>query len=163
MRDYAKFFTPPDVAKLLVEMANIKPFERILEPHAGDGRILKEINRAHPNADLVLHACEIDERHLPDLKDLASTVWINDYLKMPFVHLYDKVIANPPFGNETDFGLHFQKMRKSLRYSGKMVTIAPLDFGLICDSSVRLTNLKNWSKNSDGTVTQICILTCCPE
>jgi len=43
MRDYTKFFTPEDIAKFMVKLANPKKDERWLEPHAGDGAIVKEI------------------------------------------------------------------------------------------------------------------------
>lgn len=162
LRNYTKFFTPHYVADQLVEMAGIKlETQKILEPHGGNGRILEAIWRKFgPTSNaFLIHACEIDPQWTEHLKHYCSRVCINDFLTLEYTCHYDRIIANPPFGNDTDYGQHFRKMQSLLRLGGRLVTIAPSSFAAaLTDSEISIHPLANWATNSDGTVTPICIL-----
>jgi tRNA G10 N-methylase Trm11 len=160
LRNYQKFFTPHEVATWLVDLAEIKIGDKVLEPHGGNGRILEAIYRKFgaDSKHLLLHACEVDPQWREHLMHYCSRVCIDDFLTLAYTCLYDRIIANPPFGNDTDYGKHFRKMQSLLRVGGRLVTIAPASFGLLADKDVQFYNLENWATNSDGSVTQICIL-----
>lgn len=160
MKDYTKFFTPDSVADKMVEYANLAPNMRVLEPHAGDGQIVRAIRRAK-QWDVGITVFEINEEYTSALIKCANFTNICNFLKIN-VHkeTFDRVIANPPFGNGIDLASHLDKMLHCLKSGGILITIIPQecasyfnDLGL----SV-LESIDNWASNSDGTTTPICIV-----
>src|SRR5882724_3404930 len=102
MRDYTKFFTPEDIAKFMVKLANPKKDERWLEPHAGDGAIVKEIKVWAPLS--IVTAIELNEEYRDVLfrwsdETLCPLDFLNFRLRP---QMYDGCVANPPFGNGID-------------------------------------------------------------
>lgn len=158
-RDYKKFFTPIDVVDKLIALAELGQRMDILEPSAGNGAIVRRIKEAQPSS--IIHAVEINPywEHWLDEAG-ASEIYIQDFTKDSILNYlmdaYPRIIANPPFGNGINFSEHFYGMWSFLDYGGILVTIAPDDFEPQID--YEKIPLKNWSKNSDGTETKICII-----
>src|ERR1700743_283032 len=162
-RDYSKYYTRPETADLLVEMADIQEDMTILEPSAGSGAIVKAI-RGIWSDSVEIHAVEIKPFVVCQqlIQSNADITIIGDFLKVPLEGAeYHRFIANPPFGNETDLTCHWVKMYNCLRTYGIIVSIVPSDF-VIPKSSVgkelKRVPLENWGTNKDGTVTPICIV-----
>lgn len=153
MRDYTKFFTPPEIADLLVTLADIQSGQLILEPHAGIGNLIVAARKKPVN---LIHAAELNPSFVPDLHEIADLVFVGDFLKMPLKPVYDRIIANPPFGNETDLWLHFIKMHSVLKPTGMMAAIVPETFQ--AKHAVVEYPIENWSSNKDGTTTKIKIV-----
>lgn len=168
MRDYSKFFTPKNVADKLVELSftgfecwSFPPDNLIvLEPSAGNGRIVKAIKRLH--YDIKVAAIEVNTKHYGSLIKDADYVFIGDFLQASLlVPIYDCVIANPPFGNGIDLGAHLLKMVQLTKEGGRVVSIVPLDYdcGFLLNYSdvkrISKYDLDNWAKNSDGSKTEI--------
>lgn len=74
------------------------PGRRLLEPSAGDGAIVRAINRSQPDIDWTL--VEIDSAHTGSLSRSAATSTIHcpqDFLTWRTNQWFDMVIGNPPF------------------------------------------------------------------
>lgn len=101
-----QFFTPPKLARRLVEWAGIDgiPGYRILEPGAGWGAIAELLP---PDAWKV----EIDPDCIPHLS--GPNVVQADFLRWEPPHPFDVIVGNPPYGSvylrgcETDLDLEF--------------------------------------------------------
>ncbi len=163
MRDYYKFYTPNHIAKCMVVLAQIQDKMMILEPHAGAGNIVMAIRQSINLNNFTkcrIHTVEIDESLETVLYDRgADTASIGDYLKMSISLSpgYDRIIANPPFGNGIDYLAHFEKMTNDLAPKGKLVAIAPRE-GIVKLGNTIHIPIDNWATNSDGTKTDIQIL-----
>lgn len=155
MRDYSKFYTPPQVAKHMAELLNPQEGDVILEPSAGDGALVKAVLSIQPKARVF--AFEINEAHRQHLKQAgALVVVIKDFLEIPVVAKCSSCIANPPFGNDTNLVHHFEMIRLHVKEGGKIVMIVPKEFDPYTKHETHA--IENWSKNSDGSTTPIKII-----
>jgi 16S rRNA G1207 methylase RsmC len=161
MRDYTKFFTPSHTAKLLVSLVNPQTDDVVLEPSAGEGAIVRAIKQH--NAGVKVFAFDINKDFKPLLRNAgANVVVIKDFLLIPVYAKFTSCIANPPFGNGIDLQAHFDHICDHVKDGGKIVMIVPIDFNpnyskhFIKNFTAR--PLENWSKNSDGTTTEIKII-----
>jgi 16S rRNA A1518/A1519 N6-dimethyltransferase RsmA/KsgA/DIM1 with predicted DNA glycosylase/AP lyase activity len=160
-RDYTKFYTPENIANAMAELAELKNGMKVLEPSAGSGRLVTAIKTINPS--VFVHAVELYTdvviSHL--LHSTADMVTNGDFLKLPLSsESYDRVIANPPFGNDTPLLSHFTKMYNTVKSGGIIICITPFDFEIskIFKGEWGKVPIDNWSSNSDGTTTQICMI-----
>lgn len=93
------FETPVDLAQRLVEMADIREGETVLEPSAGKGRIATLI----PDC----HCVELNDENREHLIKNGFDVVGEDF--MTFDNQYDVIVANPPFAKQQDID-HVNKM-----------------------------------------------------
>lgn len=119
-KEFQFFETPEELADAIVCLADLKQHDTILEPSAGQGAIVRAINKA----------CDV----LPDcyeLMDLNATILKKSGLKFNFIgsdflknsgKLYSKIIANPPFSKNQDID-HLREMYKCLARGGTLVCI----------------------------------------
>ncbi len=119
---FQAFFTPDAAADLLVTMADIEPDQRVLEPSAGDGAIIRAIRRAV--TPIAVIAVELDVTHFPKLTKIANRVHPSDFLALPRVVLgtFDRVVMNPPFSNGQDVR-HVCRAWEYLRPGGRLAAI----------------------------------------
>lgn len=118
---YQFFETPPDVAARLVELAEPRSDEQILEPSAGRGRIVEAILLEDPR--VAIDAVELDPAHALVLQALRCTVYCPvDFLGFQVDSLYDRVIANPPFSKQQDVA-HVTRMIELTRPYGRVVSV----------------------------------------
>jgi len=120
------FPTPSTVVERLIELAEINNGDRILEPSAGSGNILKAIRLAFPLN--YINAVEIDDRHT-ELKQWADAAVYMDFLTLPHrggdeSRFYDRIVMNPPFGRNAA-PAHVQHARKFLKHGGRLVSVMP--------------------------------------
>jgi protein-L-isoaspartate O-methyltransferase len=125
------FPTPPELAARMVEMASIEPGDRVLEPSAGTGNILRAIKGAgiagDNGSDPRVVAVEIN-RALADAipSHLAGFVVCDDFLAVDFptagIARFDRIVANPPFGKGQDIA-HIKRMLDVLLPGGRLVAI----------------------------------------
>ena len=94
---YQQFYTPPELAKRLVELAEIEGWEHILEPSAWQGAILDQIDQEWKK----IVAVEIDDSNCDILKNKWYDVRKWDFMKLEWL-LFDKIIMNPPFTKSQD-------------------------------------------------------------
>ena len=118
-RQIEEFFpTPPLVVKRMLEIAQLKPGMRVLEPSAGNGEIAEAIaSKIGGSPDVI----EINS----DLREILRFKGFNlvdsDFLEFEPIMLYDAVLLNPPFSEEIS---HIQKAYQCRHKQGILVSVA---------------------------------------
>lgn len=94
------FETPAAVAEMMADRLGIQPGERVLEPSAGHGRLVKAAERRGGSVTAV----EIDAANATILRGVGALVHLGDFLTFAQAeHIeYDAVIMNPPFSGNQD-------------------------------------------------------------
>lgn len=104
-KEYQFFATPEELAeRLTCEIP--QDTKTILEPSAGQGAIIKAINKLRP--DIKVFSCELMELNRKQFVG-DSTHLEDDFLMLSPKNKFDVVIANPPFAKNQDIE-HFYKM-----------------------------------------------------
>ncbi|MFB5759074.1 N-6 DNA methylase [Paenibacillus medicaginis] len=137
------FPTPKTIVQRMIEFADIKDGETILEPSAGNGNILDGIKQYIDDNGLQaeLHGieCNYSLRHILELKQYK--VVGDDFTEfIPFAK-YDRVIMNPPFEKNQDTD-HVLKAYECLNDGGKLVAIMSLHWTFANDS--KSVHFRNW-------------------
>ena len=117
------FYTPVELAKRVVKMAEIKGLDKVLEPSAGSGRLVAEIMKYTNNIEIV----EIDADTFQEcIKSYNCRGWNMDFLDFTNVatNSYDKIIMNSPYDRDI-WTKHLAHAWKFLKSGGKMVAICP--------------------------------------
>jgi len=109
------FPTPPALAARMAELAGIEYHDRVLEPSAGTGNILRAIVDAEPTAEI--HAVEINRAlcdALPAGLMADGEALCADFLECTTEQLgrFRRIVMNPPFADGSDIkhikhALHF--------------------------------------------------------
>lgn len=125
------FPTPTDLAKRMVAIAAPRVGERVLEPSAGSGNLLRALPGVVPFAAMKQTACEVVavERNMAFKESLvneglAQRVVGGDFLACTPEDLgrFDVILMNPPFANAADIA-HIQHARQFLAPGGRLVAI----------------------------------------
>ena len=149
-KEFQFFATPEKLADELVYLADLKKHDTILEPSAGQGAIIKAINKV----------CEVK----PDCYELMdlNTVILNktnlnfnligeDFLKNEG-KTYSKIIANPPFTKNQDID-HLKEMYECLSRGGRLVCITSESW--VNGSQKKQVDFKNWLEKLDAEIIDI--------
>ena len=116
------FPTPAQLAREVVERADIQPGQRILESSAGTGALLDALP-ALPSSEVV--AVEINNALCRRLNALPV---VNRVVEADFLSLngelgtFDRVVMNPPFTDGADIK-HIEHARHMLKPGGRLVAI----------------------------------------
>lgn len=137
---YQQYYTPKELAKRVVELADIKPTDSILEPSAWQGAIVDEIlkkeyswivlNELDPNNIKILKEKYNVYEWMKDMSDNQGTyssekkmnIYNWDFLEANYNDI-NKIIMNPPFTKSQDVK-HILKAYSLLQDSGRLVSIA---------------------------------------
>lgn len=120
-KGYQFYETPEHTARKLVEMAGIGPGDRVLEPSAGKGAILRAILETKVGAT-TLEACEIWDKNRAIISEQGIPIVAEDFLVYNPGHVYDVIIANPPFTRGQDI-THVFHMWELLAPRGRLVSV----------------------------------------
>lgn len=120
-KEFQFFATPDQLADQLVELADLDGTEKILEPSAGRGAIVKAIHRELGYVDVWGYELMPINQTFLDKVDHFKLLG-SDFLTECDTS-FDAIIANPPFSKNQDIE-HIQKMYEHLNYGGKLVSIA---------------------------------------
>ena len=112
------FPTPKNIVEKMLDEADIKKGETVLEPSAGKGNIADEIRTQYP--DNALEVAEINDSLSELLKEKGHNVVGNDFLATN--KKYDKIIMNPPFEKLQDID-HVKHAYDMLNRGGRLVAI----------------------------------------
>lgn len=117
-KDFDFFQTPPELADKAIELADIQPGMRVLEPNAGWGAL------AIPAARIVgfdrVCCVELLPGNAKRLRDAGFTaVNQNDFLAFEPVPVFQRVLMNPPFSRLTDV-THIMHACRFLTPDGKL-------------------------------------------
>jgi tRNA A58 N-methylase Trm61 len=130
------FPTPPNIVDMLIEKADLKCGQMILEPSAGKGNIAEAIQQKVGDC-ATLHVVEYSDYNRLTLEAKNYTVVGSDFLNfgvkerndrgLPIYEdgvLYDRIVMNPPFQDGMDF-MHITHAYKMLADDGVLVAIVP--------------------------------------
>jgi protein-L-isoaspartate O-methyltransferase len=121
------FPTPPELADRMVELADIQPGDRVLEPSVGMGNIARAVFSSAP---VHIVAVEINSRVLESFT-ASYRSWQNsrietvcgDFLEQNGnLGLFDRVLMNPPFAGGADIK-HIRHAMHFLKPGGRLVAI----------------------------------------
>ncbi len=145
------FGTPDNLADRLVKLADIKDSDRILEPSAGQGSIIKAINRVLPK--MMVECLELMPQNKLELESINTAVIIGeDFLKHTENVLFDKIIANPPFSKNQDID-HILHMHKLLNDGGRIVSIASKHWQT--SENKKEKSFREWLSQNDATLYEL--------
>ena len=118
------FYPTPDwLAEKMVEMAEIKPGDFVLEPSAGRGHLLKYITAKTDKYDAV-ECNNTQMHHLLDLGYTAHYMTFEQYaLEFKDYVEFDAIVMNPPFCDELDLR-HIMLAYQLLKPGGRLVGLA---------------------------------------
>lgn len=100
-KEFQYFPTPESLARRLVEFSDLSNDDLILEPSAGQGAIIKEINKV---VSVIPDCYELMDVNISILNksglqfNLIGTDFLKNNGKM-----YNKIIANPPFSKKSRY------------------------------------------------------------
>lgn len=140
-KEFQFFETPPQIARRLVSMADIRPGLSVLEPSAGKGRIVAAIR----TEGVEPVACELLATNREHLAELGVDVLCPDFLGLTGV--FDRIVANPPFSRGQDV-MHVAHMWDLLRVGGRLVSIMSL--GWTFRSDRRSTGFREFVNRHGG-------------
>jgi predicted RNA methylase len=115
--------TPPELAARMVELAGVGPEDRVLEPSAGTGSLLRAIAAAEPAAEVCV--VEVNQALCAALPPgLAGEVHCQDFLTCTVEQLgrFNKIVMNPPFANGADVE-HIKHALRFLEPGGVLVAL----------------------------------------
>lgn len=114
---YQFYETPPELARRMVALADVRDGHKVLEPSAGRGAILKALPQTIHRTAVELNSA------LVDLVAHAQRVRYGDFLQCnEELGVFDRIIANPPFRNGQDVD-HVRHMHDLLKPGGILVTV----------------------------------------
>lgn len=152
-KEFQFFATPDALADRLVEIADIQPTDEppmILEPSAGQGAIVKAINRSTGGCDVYCY--ELMPTNQKILSKISTVVLLGGDFLQHEGEKFDYIIANPPFSKNQDID-HIKKMYEVLAANGRMVTIASKHWQI--SSNKKETEFKAWLQSVNADVEDI--------
>jgi len=121
-KEFQFFGTPDKLADRLVSLAEIKSTDRVLEPSAGQGAIVRAINRVHP--EMMVDCFELMPLNQTFLKKIPTVnLKGDDFIRAEAHANYDVIIANPPFSKNQDID-HIYEMMNCVREGGRIVSLS---------------------------------------
>lgn len=138
LRRLPDFFpTPPELCRHLVELADVRPRMRVLEPSAGRGDLALALRRARVEP----HCLEIQPRLVALLQRQGFAVCRSDFLRLPPVPIYDRIVQNPPFSGGSD-ALHVCCAYRWLKPGGRLVSV--MCRGTLYRRDARAERFRRW-------------------
>ena len=118
------FATPEPLGVKMVEWANIKPGESVLEPSAGHGAIARWFPEG-TNVTIVEPSAELISKAMVNVGSDVRAVH-NRFENFNIVNKFDAIVMNPPFGSGGKTAVeHLDKATKHLKNGGRIVALLP--------------------------------------
>ncbi len=121
-RAYEHYPTPLPIVQTMLDLADIQPGQRVLEPSAGEGMIAEQIRARQPDA--AIHVVEYDTILSDVLLLKGFNVTTGDFLayNKDRALRFDRIVMNPPFDRGTDIE-HVYHAYRMLADGGTLVAI----------------------------------------
>ncbi len=117
---FNEFFPTPEAeVKQMIELADIQPGMRVLEPNAGMGHIADQIASLN---GVDLDVGELAHTMSELLEEKGHNVVSGDFLEYHPGEIYDRIVMNPPFSKDADIH-HINHALSMLKEGGKLVAI----------------------------------------
>jgi hypothetical protein len=154
-KEFQFFATPDKLADKLVVLAEIESHHLIGEPQAGQGAIVKAIQRVLSNKEVFCYELmQINRTFLQKMNNV--TIVGDDFLFVDtddiYVQKYDRIIANPPFSKNQDID-HTYQMYNMLKPEGRLVTITSKHWEH--STNKKETAFRNWLESVGAEVIEI--------
>jgi SAM-dependent methyltransferase len=149
-KEYQFFETPSELADELVKLADIKSFDDVLEPSAGQGAIVKAIQQKIKNK--IVYGFELMDINKTFLDKISNFRLLGDDFLSSEKYNFDKIVANPPFSNNQDI-IHIRKMYDFLRDGGRLVSIASSHW--ILSKNKKEIEFKQWLEDVKAEIINI--------
>lgn len=178
--DFDFFPTPPALADRIVEAAGIQPGDRVLEPSAGEGALVRAARRRVLTARI--HVVEIlpENRHVlreqgfdllpePDFMKLELSS-LPESVRVNGVRGFDRIIMNPPFSGKKGLD-HVERAITFLAPGGRLVSVLPMSVkfrqdarfkvlrDLVAARAGKIEDLPEGSFKSSGTMVRTVLVT----
>ena len=115
------FPTPQEIARRLVELADIRLGHRVLEPSEGTGSLVRASRETCPEADIT--AVEINPQLAAALTGMVQRCESADFLAIgEDLGDFDRIVMNPPFGRGADID-HIKGSFALLAPGGRLVAV----------------------------------------
>jgi phospholipid N-methyltransferase len=114
---FGYFPTPPELAKRVVNLAEIEHGHMVLEPSAGQGALVDQL--LHPE---YVTCIELLEENVKVLESKHYDVVQTDFLGLEPREFFDRIIMNPPFEKQADID-HVMRACGHLKPGGRLVAI----------------------------------------
>ncbi|MGV2452470.1 UNVERIFIED_CONTAM: hypothetical protein POZ17_19865 [Ralstonia mannitolilytica] len=149
-KEFQFFGTPDDLANRLVELADLSNYDLILEPSAGQGAIIKAINKVSSSVPDCYELMDVNISIL-NKSSFRFNLMGDDFFKHEG-KLYSKIIANPPFTKNQDID-HLQEMYKCLSKGGRLICITSESW--VTGSQKKQIEFRNWLNDRKAKVLDI--------
>ena len=120
-KEFQFFETPPELARRLVELADVQFDDKVLEPSAGQGAIIHAINHYGKVGPDCYELMDVNRIVLEKRMELKFNLLGEDFFKHKGKK-YNVIIANPPFSKNQDID-HLMEMYECLEEGGRLVCI----------------------------------------
>jgi predicted RNA methylase len=112
--------TPAEVTEQLITLGALGPGHQVLEPSAGTGAIAEAAAQIAAAVDCI----ELDAGNAAEIRSggYARTVTVQDFLTVPPVPRYDRVLMNPPFAGGADVR-HVRHALGFVKPGGRLVAV----------------------------------------
>lgn len=142
-KDFQFFATPDWVADMMVDDLSITSSDKVLEPSAGTGSLVKAVLRKVDNISVDCY--ELNELNRKALADISNINLIGaDFLERADKEEYSVIIANPPFAKNQDI-IHIMKMYENLCPGGRMACISSSHW--VFSQDKKSVEFRQWLKN----------------
>lgn len=150
-KEFQFFATPEKLADELVYLADLKNQDTVLEPSAGQGAIIKSINKV---CDVVPDCFELMDVNRSILANtgLKYNLIGFDFLDVPKKKMYSKIIANPPFTKNQDID-HLKEMYSVLADGGRLVCITSESW--VNGSQKKQVEFRDWLDDVNAEIIDI--------
>lgn len=125
-KKFQAYYTPPELARRVVELAQIKPGMLVLEPSAGEGALADEVHDLY-GVQQFIRCVEVSQEATDVLLRKGFNTRIGDFLSYAypsneFPLQFDRVVMNPPFTQQQDIK-HVLHAIKFVRLGGILVAV----------------------------------------
>lgn len=117
--------TPPDLARRMADLADLRPGVWVLEPSAGTGNLVQAVREAQPAARVQAVELSLQLANALATRCQGVPVIPGDFLEKTAFELgapFDRIVMNPPFNGGADIK-HILAARALLKPGGLLVGI----------------------------------------
>jgi len=145
-KKFQQFYTPPEVVKIVRDLAGPITDAVVLEPSAGRGALVEGIPKSQ------VRCCELDPENREYLLNEGYTLVGDDFMEFDPGYMFDVILANPPFTNNQDIR-HVQHMYDLLADGGVLVSV--MSIGWKTGNNKLQKEFRNWLQEKEATVIEI--------
>lgn len=140
------FPTPDSLVQRMIDEADLRPGQKILEPSAGKGNIVEAIVNHQGNQDHV-DVVELDAYLVRVMRTKGYQVNHQDFFSFNPGPVYDRILMNPPFEQGQDID-HVQHAYTLLKPGGRLVAI--MGAGPFFRKQSKYSEFRTWLEKTGG-------------